>query len=52
MKPIFLETNHIHEIAITDDKRTNILLKNGDQVVVESSVIEIGKGTTVIRRFE
>ena len=52
MKPIFLETSHIHEIAITDDERTNILLKNGDQVVVESSVIEVGKGTTVIRRFE
>jgi uncharacterized protein YlzI (FlbEa/FlbD family) len=52
MEPIYLTTSHVHEIGITDDNRTNILLKNGDQVVVESSVIEVGKGTTIIRRFE
>jgi len=52
MGPIYIATGNIHEIAITDDNRTNILLKNGDQVVVESSVIEVGKGTTIIRRFE
>ena len=52
MQPIFLNTSNIHEIGITDDNRTNILLKNGDQIVVESSVIEMGKGTTIIRRYE
>ena len=52
MGPIFLDTSNIHEIGITDNNRTNILLKNGDQVVVDSSVIEVGKGTTTIRRFE
>jgi hypothetical protein len=52
MGPIYIATGNIQEIAITDDNRTNILLKNGDQVVVESSIIEVGKGTTIIRRFE
>jgi len=52
MKLIFIDTSHIHEISVTDDDRTNILLKNGDQVVVDKSVIEVGKGTTIIRRFE
>ena len=52
MKEIFLDSSIIHEISITDDDKTNIMLKNGDQVVVDSSVILIGKGTTTIRRFE
>jgi hypothetical protein len=52
MSPIFIDTSNIHEIGITDDNRTGILLKNGDQLVIEKSVIEMGKGTTIIRRFE